>query len=154
MKVYYQVANFLRKLFLIKILPLKIKNNLEEQNFSSHGFCDLFNKKKFIKNYPDIFTDYNLDLKNLKKIKNPKNLTEKINFYPKKISSPLMKWVKRFKINTDNLMSDSHRQGLMFSRLYPIQHKNEIYKKKKLIFFMMIFLDYLIIKTIKIILKD
>ena len=42
-----------------------------------------------------------------------------------------MKWVKRFKINTDNLMSESHRQGLMFSRLYPIQHKNEIYKKKK-----------------------
>ena len=124
---------FLGNSFWIKILPSKIKNNLEEHNFSSHGFCDLFNKKKkFIKNNPDIFTDYNLDLKNLKKIKKPKNLTEKINFYPKKISSPLMKWVKRFKINTDNLMSESHRQGLMFSRLYPIQHKNEIYKKKKM----------------------
>ena len=36
---------FLGSSFWIKILPLKIKNNLEEQNFSSHGFCDLFNKK-------------------------------------------------------------------------------------------------------------
>ena len=61
-------------------------------------------------------------------------MTEKINFYPKKISSPLMKWVKRFKINTDNLMSESHRQGLMFSRLYPIQHKNEIYKKMNIFY--------------------
>ena len=69
---------FLGNSFWIKILPSKIKNNLEEQNFSSHGFCDLFNKKKkFIKNYPDIFTDYNLDLKNLKKIKKPKNLPKR-----------------------------------------------------------------------------
>ena len=38
---------FLGNSFWIKILPSKIKkNNLEEQNFSSHGFCDLFNKKK------------------------------------------------------------------------------------------------------------
>tara|TARA_B100000963_G_scaffold109706_1_gene95499 strand:+ start:15297 stop:16544 length:1248 start_codon:yes stop_codon:yes gene_type:complete len=128
---------FPRDSFWIKMLPLKVRNNLVEQNFYSYCFCDLFNKrKKFIKNYPDIFTDYKLDLSKFKKIKKPKNLTEKINLYPKKISNPLMKWVKRFKINTNELMTDSHRQGLMFSRLYPIQNKQEIYiKKKESIFF-------------------
>ena len=46
---------------------------------------------------------------------------------------------KRFKINTDNLMSESHRQGLMFSSCILFNIKTKFIKKKMNIFYMIFF---------------
>ena len=46
------------------------------------------------------------------------------------ISTPLLKWLKRFNINSKILVSDSNRNGLMFSRIF-LQKNDELKNLKK-----------------------
>ena len=61
---------------------------------------------------------------------NFKNLFDRCSHYPSQISKPLLKWLKRFDINSKILVSDSNRNGLMFSRIF-LQKNNEIKNLKK-----------------------
>ena len=84
--------------------------------------------KKILKNYPDLFFENKVKLK--KHRVNFKNLFDRCSHYPSQISKPLLKWLKRFDINSKILVSDSNRNGLMFSRIF-LQKNNEIKNLKK-----------------------
>ena len=74
-----------------------------EEIYSSEFPCPVFKSK--------------IDLNNLKILKPAKNLTERINLYPKSIAEHLMKWVKKYEINTDLLSSKCASNGLMLNKI-------------------------------------
>ena len=115
--------------FWYKLSPKEITNELRETKINYMTYCDIFNnKKKILKNYPDLFFENKVKLK--KHGVNFKNLFDRCSHYPSQISKPLLKWLKRFDINSKILVSDSNRNGLMFSRIF-LQKNNEIKNLKK-----------------------
>ncbi len=111
-------------------VPKKIKNLLKEKKVIYSTYCDLFdNKNKFLDNYPDLFLDKKINIKNMK-YKKPNNLMDRCLLYPKPISKILLNWIKRFNLKSKELTQDSNRNGLMFSRIF-LKSNLEINNLKK-----------------------
>lgn len=116
--------------FWYKHIPKKLKNLLRNTKVKYMSYCDLFdNKEKCLNNYPDLFLDKKIKIEKLKK-KNINNLLERFLLYPNYISKTLINWLQRFQLKTYNLMPDSHRNGLFFSRIF-LKKNREINKLKK-----------------------
>ncbi len=115
--------------FWYKFSPKEITKELRETKINYMSYCDIFNNKnKILRNYPDLFFENKVKLKTNKV--NFKSLFGRCSHYPSEISAPLLKWLKRFDINSKILVSDSNRNGLMFSRIF-LQKNNEIKNLKK-----------------------
>jgi len=93
-------------------------------------FTDFEKKKAYTTKYPEpiFFEKYN----NFKlKRKKVKNLQDRLELYPKKISKNLISWVKNFGIEPKEISAECAKNGLMLSRIYLHQHSREILKYKK-----------------------
>ena len=112
-----------KSLFSETIQKKTKEKNFDEENLKYMSYCDLFSEKNnILDDYPDLFFDGDINLRHAKLKKN--NLKSRIDSYPKVISKPLFEWVSRFKINCKDLVEDSNRNGLMFSRVYLKNNKN------------------------------
>ncbi len=120
----------MKKSLWYKHVPTNIKKNFREVKIKYMTYCDLFNNNiKILKNYPDLFIDKKIKVKN--NFIKFNTLLSRCSSYPSEIFHPLLEWVRRFKVDPNQLMPDSNRNGLMFSRVYPKENKDMFNLKKK-----------------------
>ena len=137
-KRYISGCQYFENSFWFKLLPKQLKNDFYKTKVNYYSYCDIFdNKDKVTKNYPDLTVDKKIDL-NLEKYKSFKkcqNLFDRCFLYPRNISLKLYEWVSRYNLNEKNMIKDSHKNGLMFARIYLKKNKNLKKLKKKSDFF-------------------
>lgn len=120
----------MKKSLWYKHVPTNIKKNFREVKIKYMTYCDLFNNNiKILTNYPDLFIDKKIKVKN--NFIKFNTLLSRCSSYPSEIFHPLLEWVRRFKVDPNQLMPDSNRNGLMFSRVYPKENKDMLNLKKK-----------------------
>lgn len=130
---YISGCQYFENSFWFNKLPNMLKKDFYKTKVNYYSYCDIFNNKNTITdNYPDLSYDKKLEL-NLSEQSNSykcETLLDRCLLYPKNLSEPLLKWVSRYKLNEKNMIADSHKNGLMFARIF-LKENDNLKKLKK-----------------------